>query len=754
MLKWYPVLRYFASFILLFSLTQATAQNLTDGKKHLSEREFRALIDTSDLYYFNGQYKESLKLNISLLSAANYLKKPELLHLAYRNLAYDYLVITDTVNAKESFLKSQKYAMEAKNDTAVALSYMDLANMYSTVNVNYKLAMDFHKKAIDGFTLIKDSLRLAKAHYNAALTAMDLQKYQAAYLHIVKSKALHKHHDHESFGIGLDGLTASYYLVKEDYESADIYYKKVIEDATAADLPIELESAYFGYSESLFAQEKYKEAFEMQEQYTNYLRQNLNDIASTETEMMVAKFQVDEYKRDMAAAQKEKDLQTQNLKDKSRWNNYLLTLSVFFLLSMILLYLAYRNRKKLVQELKIKNREYKKAKEESERMSKAKTKFFSTVSHELRTPLYGVIGLSTLLMEDKTLSKHKKDLSLLKFSADYLLALINDVLQINKLDSKSQDEDDHSVFKLRELITTISGSFEYLLIQNKNTFRLEVDHELPTTVRGNAMQVAQVLMNLISNACKFTENGTITVKVIKESLSGEAVKVRFSVIDTGLGIAKDKQADIFDEFLQIGQEDNYNYQGTGLGLPIVKKLLDKSNATISLESEAGKGSTFSFSLGFEVVNEAPEEQSTAMIDTKNLIGKSILVVEDNRINQKVTQKILEKHQVNCMIAENGQQAVDLAKTHTFDLILMDINMPVKDGIQATKEIRLFNKNIPILALTAVEIEEVRFTIFEAGMNDIIVKPYDITKFKQTILKNIFLQRIQNPGSDNQHLRAM
>ena len=644
--------------------------------------------------------------------------------------------------------------MEAKNDTAVALSYMDLANMYSTVNVNYKLAMDFHKKAIDGFTLIKDSLRLAKAHYNAALTAMDLQKYQAAYLHIVKSKALHKHHDHESFGIGLDGLTASYYLVKEDYESADIYFKKVIEESTAADLPIELESAYFGYSESLFAQEKYKEAFEMQEQYTNYLKQNLDDIASTETEMMAAKFQVDEYKKDMAAAQKEQDLQAQNLKDKSRWNNYLLTLSVFFLLSMILLYMAYRNRKKLVQELKLKNLEYKEAKEESERMSKAKTKFFSTVSHELRTPLYGVIGLSTLLMEDKSLSKHKKDLSLLKFSADYLLALINDVLQINKLDSKSQDEDDHSVFKLRELITTISGSFEYLLIQNNNTFRLEVDHELPTTVRGNAMQVAQVLMNLISNACKFTENGTITVKVIKESLSGEAVKVRFSVIDTGLGIAKDKQADIFDEFLQIGQEDNYNYQGTGLGLPIVKKLLDKSNATITLESEAGKGSTFSFSLGFEVVNEAPEEQSTAMIDTKNLIGKSILVVEDNRINQKVTQKILEKHQVNCVIAENGQQAVDLAKTHSFDLILMDINMPVKDGIQATKEIRLFNKNIPILALTAVEIEEVRFTIFEAGMNDIIVKPYDITKFKQTILKNIFLQRIQNTGSDNQHLRAM
>ena len=749
--KSYPVLRFCALGLLLFCLSQATAQNLTDGKKPLTEREFRALIDSSDSYYFNGKYKESLKLNIMLLDAANVLKKPELLHLAYRNLAYDYLVITDTVSAKESFLKSQKFALEAKNDTAVALSYMDLGNMYSNLNINYPLAKKYHDQAIEGFTKIKDSLRLAKAHYNAALTAMYLEDYEAAYIHIVKSKALRRHHDFASLRISLDGLSAEYYMVKEDYETADLYYKKVIEEATAADLPVELESAYYGYSQSLFAQQKYKEAFEMQEKYNEYLSQNLSDIASTETEMMVAKFQVDEYKRDMKAAQLEQQMQEEMLANKNKLNNYLITLSVFCLLSMILLFLVSRNRKKLVQELKIKNREFKKAKEESERMSKAKTKFFSTVSHELRTPLYGVIGLSTLLMEDKSLSKHKKDLSLLKFSADYLLALINDVLQINKLDSNSQ-QDEHTVFDLRDLIGTLSGSFEYLLIQNKNKFQLEIDHELPTTVRGNAMQLAQILMNLISNACKFTENGTITVKVVKESIAGEAVKASFSVIDTGIGIPSEKQNDIFDEFSQIGQEENYNYQGTGLGLPIVKKLLNKSGSNIHLKSELGTGSEFSFSLSFEVVQETPEKDVTSMIDPKNLEGKSILVVEDNRINQKVTQKILEKHKVNCFSAENGEQAVDMTKVQDFDLILMDINMPIKDGIEATKEIRMFNKRIPILALTAVEIEEVRFSIFEAGMNDIIVKPYDITKFKQTILKNIFLQRIQNVS--NQRLRAM
>ena len=751
MSKWYNLLRCFAFGLALLSYGQTPAQNLTDGKKLLTHQEFRALIDSSDTYYFNGKFKESLKLNIDLLQQATAIGEPYLLHLAYRNLAYDYLAITDTVMAQDSFIKSQKFAQETKNDTAIALTFMDLANMYATVQQDYKLADTYHQRSIEGFQKIKDSTRLAKAYYNAALTSMDSEDYSKAYLHIVKARALHRHHEYESFGIGLDVLQGEYYLVKEDYESADLYYRKVIKEATDADLPIELESAYLGYSNSLFAQEKFKEAYEMQVKYNEVLTRNLNDVASVETEMMAAKFQVDEYKREMNAAEKEKELQMLMVESKSRWNNYLLTLSVICLLTVVLLYFAYRNRKTLISELKIKNRKFKQAKEESERMSKAKTKFFSTVSHELRTPLYGVIGLSTLLMEDKSLAKHKKDLSLLKFSADYLLALINDVLQINKLDSNSLEED-FTTFNLHDLISTLAGSFEYMLIQNTNTFELEVDENLPANVRGNAMQLAQVLMNLIGNACKFTEGGTITVKVEQESRTNETVGARFSVIDTGIGIAKDKQADIFDEFLQIGNDENYNYQGTGLGLPIVKKLLKRSDSEIQLESEPGKGSTFSFSLNFERVSTAPQIEPTALIDPGKLKGQRILVVEDNRINQIVTQKILEKHKVECTLAENGQEAVDQARNNKFDLILMDINMPVKDGLQATKEIRAFDKHIPIIALTAVEIEEVRFGIFEAGMNDIIVKPYDITKFKQTILKNIFLQRIQSEL--NPHLRAM
>ena len=193
--------------------------------------------------------------------------------------------------------------------------------------------------------------------------------------------------------------------------------------------------------------------------------------------------------------------------------------------------------------------------------------------------------------------KHEKDLKLLKFSADYLLALINDVLQINKIDSKKIDEES-SLFNLRELIETITSSFEYMRIQNDNLISINISDDIPELIKGNSVRLSQILMNLISNACKFTENGNVFVKAEVLSLKNKETSIKFTIKDTGIGIAKNKQESIFDEFSQV---DSHNYQGngSGLGLPIVKKLLAASNSDITLESELGKGSTFHFIVAFE-----------------------------------------------------------------------------------------------------------------------------------------------------------
>jgi len=250
-----------------------------------------------------------------------------------------------------------------------------------------------------------------------------------------------------------------------------------------------------------------------------------------------------------------------------------------------------------------------------------------------------------------------------------------------------------------------------MLIQNDNKIHIKISKNIPELIRGDSIHLSQILMNLISNACKFTENGEITIKAETQFTKDSKSSIKFTIKDTGMGIAKDMQDSIFDEFSQVNTH-SYNNSGSGLGLPIVKKLLALSNSTIHLESELGKGSIITFALSFEVIKEYVDKPTPIAINSKILIDKKVLIVEDNRINQIVTKKILEKNGIICTIAENGQIAIDKIKENTYDLVLMDINMPVKNGIEASKEIRKFNKTIPIIALTAVEIEEIIFTCLE------------------------------------------
>ena len=260
-------------------------------------------------------------------------------------------------------------------------------------------------------------------------------------------------------------------------------------------------------------------------------------------------------------------------------------------------------------------------------------------------------------------------------------------------------------------------------------------------------------MNLIGNACKFTEDGDIYIIAETIATTNTNTTIKFYVKDTGIGIPNNKLESIFDEFSQADSID-YKYQGTGLGLPIVKKLLAMSDSEIQVESDPGKGSLFSFSLTFEITEQIEKKKDISLMDTTTLSGKKILIVEDNRINQMVTKKILQKSNTICSIAENGEEAVRMVKEFDYDLILMDINMPKKNGMEATKEIRTFNTNIPILALTAVEVEEMRQQIYKSGMNDIIVKPYDINKFTQTLLKNLSQSEVPKIDKGNAHLRAV
>src|SRR5690606_20769492 len=295
-------------------------------------------------------------------------------------------------------------------------------------------------------------------------------------------------------------------------------------------------------------------------------------------------------------------------------------------LFLIILYISHKGRKKLTLTLKEKNQQYLKAKEKSEKLALAKSKFFSTVSHELRTPLYGVIGLSSVLLEDESLKNHRADLKNLKFSADYLLALINDVLQISKLESNTLEEM-KAPFDLKDLVQSIVSSFQYALVQNKNKLHVTISENIPHTIIGDRVRLSQILMNLVGNAIKFTTNGDIYISAQEESISENEITIHFSIKDHRIGIPKEKRKAISEEVEQ-GDSDDFKIQGTGHGLTIVKEVLEASKSSINLRSKPGEASTFSFTLSFQILKHLLQDK---ILDNNSILnGKKILIVDDNR----------------------------------------------------------------------------------------------------------------------------
>jgi len=272
----------------------------------------------------------------------------------------------------------------------------------------------------------------------------------------------------------------------------------------------------------------------------------------------------------------------------------------------------------------------------------------------------------------------------------------------------------------------------YGVIGMSTIFKIDISSNVPEYFKGNSMILKQVLMNLVSNATKFTENGTILINVIRHQHN----ELKISIIDDGPGIPLSKQQAVFSEFAQLKNANSY--YGTGLGLPIVLKLLSILGSKIELDSTCDKGSSFSFKFPIDEVNVSENLKSLTphILVDKTFDGKKILVVDDNTINQIVTSKILIKLKAECAIARDGREAVNLVQEQAFDLILMDVNMPVLDGFEATEEIRLLGYDMPIIALTAVEAEDVRLKSVECGMNGYIIKPYDIKDFKRTIAINL------------------
>ena len=525
--------------------------------------------------------------------------------------------------------------------------------------------------------------------------------------------------------------TARVHISLENYELAKENCKKVLEIAQAQNFGGMIMSTYRQLSKIYEATGDYETSLEyLQKSYArndSIIAMNKEVLA----EQANAKYGVDA----LQSSLNELSIQNAEQESKLKVNKLTTILSVALITILSLLTLSlYKNnnlRARANELLQKKNTELTKAKENAEKASLAKAQFLSTITHELRTPLYAVTGLTHLLLEESPTQNQKEHLNSLKFSGEYLLSLINNILDLNKLEANKVEIMEAS-FDLKKRISDVLVALKNSADEKNTKIHFNYDDTIPEELKGDPLKISQILINLIGNSIKFTEDGDIWINVSKNSREGNNVLLDFEIKDNGEGISKEKQKAIFENFTQGSTQINRKFGGTGLGLSIVKNLLSLLGSEINLESDLGKGSTFTFQLKFEAkevdnsINNTPTKAAEPV--ENKLDGKNILIVEDNKINQMITRKILEKHGVKCEVADNGTIAVEKTQEKEYDLILMDIHMPGISGIEATKEIRKFNSEIPIIALTAVTLDDNLDEFYLNGFSDIIPKPYKTEEF--------------------------
>lgn len=733
-----PQIKYCIFVFLVLIVSQIYSQNTIEEDTTLKQNEVEVVVNNAENEIQNGNYYNAIKkLKQALLILENIENKKGqgVILSKIAKLQYN---IEEPKNAKSSIIKAIAIQSSIDDKLNLAKSRYIYGLMYLGEK-DYKNALEYFKaaktifeeenlnklipevtlseaKAFIGLgdlskanSLVEKTIILSKkenltsllssALIKSGVIACKQKKYKTALSQALKGSEIAKNDEN------LEVLNESYFLLSNIYSETNNY--------ELANNNLRL---YIELNNSLLQTKGEKFSHEKRAQFI------IDDKDA------VIKLQADEL------SEKEEATSLSKL-------TTILSIGLITILSLLTLSLYKNNniRLKTNNMLFRKNRELLTEKERAEIAATAKSNFLSTVTHELRTPLYAVTGLTNMLLEEDPKPDQIQHLKSLKFSGDYLLTFINDILQINKIEA-NKVELDPEIFNLKHKVENVVAALNNSALDNNIIIHIEYDKSLPEVFNGDQLKISQILINLIGNSIKFTKDGDIWVRVLKINQNEGLHSIKFEVEDNGIGITKEKQDSMFESFSQGSVQINRKYGGTGLGLSIVKGLVDILKGKVYLKSELGQGTVFSVELPLKESKKIIKQEKKDLfknVSDLDLEKVKILIVEDNKINQMITKKILSKMNLNCEIVENGEDAVDIVKEKTFNIVLMDIHMPGISGIEATKRIRAFDKELTIFALTAVTLEDKMQEFDEAGFDDIISKPFKQEDFEKLLFSALF-----------------
>ena len=403
-----------------------------------------------------------------------------------------------------------------------------------------------------------------------------------------------------------------------------------------------------------------------------------------------------------------------------------------------------------ITEQKRKDNELRIAKLEAESSSKAKEAFLTNMSHEIRTPMNAILGITNELAKTNLDEKQRYFQNIISTASNNLLVIINDILDFSKIDAGKLVLENIS-FNLEDVINRVENVMHLKALEKSLNIKTYFDNQIAENLIGDPFRINQILINLVGNAIKFTDSGVVSIKTILIDQNKNSQKIALVISDTGIGMSEDFINSIYEKFTQENHTIARKYGGTGLGMSISKELIELMNGSIDIKSKKGNGTTITITFEFNIDNEKPKLlHKKEDVDLAILKDKNILLAEDNQLNRIVVISILSRYGAKITEAENGEQAIKLLLEKNADLVLMDIQMPVMDGYQATKKIRSFNKNIPIIALTANAFKGEEKKCKNAGMNDFVSKPFNETELirKITTLLELNFKATEDPENKN------